>query len=352
LDRLREDIEALAATPDQPKPKDTWDKAAIVSTFLGSVLIAAVGLVFTITYNSKEAERQQAFRDQQIRTAETDVVLKLLPQLTSENPEIRHVAETVLMTVEQTDAASGRSQRGGILGIFARLALTKSASPSERTKATAIVAAIAESQQVPTAERKEAANVVASVAAEVTAPKAARDIATETLSRISRVALADIPSIIASETLSRGVSEVILHHTGKPNATDYTGIATILDIGNYQLRERKWGRLGWHYAVAPDGVVWRGVPLDNPAAHLVKRNNDTVSILLILDGDKELPTPPQRQALGLLLRSLLNRIKIAPSENFGEGHGFHRDYDSSTTCPGKRLSKAAVLQWINEARAP
>src|SRR5687767_10005921 len=88
VDRILAEIRALKSSPESPKPKDRWDKAAVVATFMGSVLIAAVATMFTVIYNNREADRQQTFRDQQIRAAEIDVVLKLLPQLTSENPEM------------------------------------------------------------------------------------------------------------------------------------------------------------------------------------------------------------------------------------------------------------------------
>jgi hypothetical protein len=110
VDRILAEIRTLKSSPEAAKPKDRWDKAAIISTFTGSVLIAAVATLFTVIYNNREADRQQAFRDQQIRAAEIDVVLKLMPQLTSENPEMRHVAESLLVrSNRQTHPRSGDS---------------------------------------------------------------------------------------------------------------------------------------------------------------------------------------------------------------------------------------------------
>lgn len=351
IGRIRLLVEDLART-SEPKSKDAWDKAAIIATFVGSVLLAAVALAFTMIYNNREAERQQAFREEQSRAAQTDVLVKLLPQLTSANPEVRRIAETVLTTVEEAEVAGGRSRRLGILDVFAKRALAKSTPPTERARATAVVAAIAESKDVPEAVRKQATDVVASVAAETTAPKAARDIATDALSRITRITQAQIVYAVEAEPLSRSVSEVIVHHTGSPSAADYRGVETIAGMGNYQLRERKWGRLGWHYAIAPDGEVWLGTPLDSSAANLVHRKNDTVSVLLILNGDKEIPSIAQRRSLGLLLKVLLARLRIDPRDNFALGHGFHRDYNTDTTCPGKQITKEKLLTWIIESTAP
>jgi hypothetical protein len=187
---------------------------------------------------------------------------------------------------------------------------------------------------------------VKAVEAEPTAPQAARTIASDVLSRIRRLTIGDIPSAVAAEPLTRIIGEVIIHHTGQPGASDYKGYDTIYKIGTYQIHERGWKRLGWHYAVAPDGAVWLGMPLDERPANLVKRNTDTASILLILDGDRDLQTDAQLRSLGVLLQSLFVRLNLSPNVNFAAGHGFHRDYDTKLTCPGSRITKEIIAQSV------
>src|SRR5205085_6132800 len=63
VQRIRNYIDDLGKRSESLKPKDIWDKAAVIAVFLGSVLVATVGLVFTVIYNNREAERQQTFRE-------------------------------------------------------------------------------------------------------------------------------------------------------------------------------------------------------------------------------------------------------------------------------------------------
>jgi hypothetical protein len=70
--------------------------------------------------------------------------------------------------------------------------------------------------------------------------------------------------------------------------------------------------------------------------------------MLLLDGDKELPTEAQRASLVLVLRSLFSRLKIDPVGNSPAGIGFHlhSDYDRFRGCPGQLLKKELVLSWL------
>jgi len=141
-----------------------------------------------------------------------------------------------------------------------------------------------------------------------------------------------------------------LHHSGEVTS-DYRGTDTIIALTDYQLRKKKWSQLGWHYAIAPDGAIWLGVPLDQPAAQLVRGHKDkTVSVLLLMDGDKELPSANQPRALGRLLGALCKRSDITPELTFDSRHGFHHDYDPRTSCPGAQLTKDLVISWIRESR--
>jgi len=56
------------------KKKDFWDKFASLSTFIGTVLLAAIGLYFTTIY-----------KHQEVRVAEAQTIEKFLPHLTGTN---------------------------------------------------------------------------------------------------------------------------------------------------------------------------------------------------------------------------------------------------------------------------
>jgi hypothetical protein len=158
---------------------------------------------------------------------------------------------------------------------------------------------------------------------------------------------AEAPEMVRRQWCPRPVTEVILHHTYRPSAAQFKGARTIQAIDRVHARNH-WGGIGYHYLVAPDGGVWVGRPLARTGAHVADRNGTTVGVALILDGERELPSHAQRESAGLLLGALCNRFRLDPAENFAPGSGFHRDY-STKPCPGSKISRRMVLEWIRQA---
>jgi tetratricopeptide (TPR) repeat protein len=70
LDQQKTIIEKLSKS----KEKDRWDKLAILSTFLSSIVIAAVGIYFTSAYKARE-----------VRVSEAQVIEKLVPHLSGKD---------------------------------------------------------------------------------------------------------------------------------------------------------------------------------------------------------------------------------------------------------------------------
>lgn len=61
--------------------KDFWDKFSAASTFISGVIVALVGLIFTWSYNSQQAARDEILKTQQIRLAQVELIYKFIPQL-------------------------------------------------------------------------------------------------------------------------------------------------------------------------------------------------------------------------------------------------------------------------------
>lgn len=148
----------------------------------------------------------------------------------------------------------------------------------------------------------------------------------------------------------RDINAITLHHTWRPNIADYKGRSTIEGIHRYQTRELGWSDVAFHLAIAPDGVVWLGRDLNKNPASVAGHNVGQLMVELILDGDEELPTTEQATAAGLMLDYLLQRFQLKASEVFGPDRGFHRDYSAGKTCPGLKITKMMVMEWIEKAR--
>src|SRR5262249_54979198 len=177
------------------------------------------------------------------------------------------------------------------------LVLDPSALAEDRIKATEQIATAASQPGTSAADRRHTEALLASVAQSPTAPQDLRSAAEKAVANIRQASAAQIGDLIKAEPNSRTINEVILHHSFTPNIAAYHGYDTIKKIATFQTQFFNWDRLGFHYIVAPDGTIWLGTPLNQVAFHVGKQNPTTAGVMLILDGDSELPTEPQRTAL-------------------------------------------------------
>jgi N-acetylmuramoyl-L-alanine amidase len=373
LSGLIAEIRKLVEKLDAPKNTDWSQKIAAMTPFLSTVLLAAVSLWLTwsnqqgqIRLAQESAKHDKAFHDAQIRIAELEAISKLVPTLSSKDPLVRKRGEELLQAlqqskvvsaneVEETSPAMNRKgttevtdSRKSLGETYALIIANDNAVEASRLDAIAKITKEVGAPGTPVSERRRAEEVLAKVADSPTAPPAVRRAAQFAIADIRHVNSAKIAELVKNELVSRKIEEVILHHSGNPiNIGAYKGYPTIFNIAKFQMEAQHWDRVGFHYAVAPDGTIWIGVPLDDIAFHTAAKNPTTVGVMLIMDGESELPTPAQRTALVELLKALFAKLKIKATDNFAQGHGFHRDY-SLKSCPGKLMTKEMVLSWLNE----
>jgi N-acetylmuramoyl-L-alanine amidase len=156
---------------------------------------------------------------------------------------------------------------------------------------------------------------------------------------------ADDPLIGIDAPDYRQWDEIIIHHS----ATD-SGNAERFD--RWHREGRGWDDgLGYHFVIgngrgSPDGKVevghrWRRQHI---GAHARGHNARGIGICLVGNFEQYPPTPAQLKSLGVLLDRLGRRFGIAE-----EAIKAHRDV-GNTKCPGRHLSRSAILQALHEAR--
>jgi hypothetical protein len=96
---------ADALEKSSPKPKDAWDKFSAVSTFLATVVIAALGSVLTVLYNWNESNRSAALKKQDQDIARIQTIEKFMPHLNGSEQEKR-LAILVISSLGDTDLAT------------------------------------------------------------------------------------------------------------------------------------------------------------------------------------------------------------------------------------------------------
>ncbi|WP_207063996.1 SH3 domain-containing protein [Motiliproteus sp. SC1-56] len=105
--------------PENSK-KDVWDRFGAISTFLSTVVIAALGLYFTHSYNERQGARDFQAQIHQTRVLEMQTVEKFIPHLSGDE-ETKKIALLAITSLGSPEFATK----------FAQL------SPSEGTEAAA-----------------------------------------------------------------------------------------------------------------------------------------------------------------------------------------------------------------------
>jgi tetratricopeptide (TPR) repeat protein len=97
LEQQRTILEQLARN----RGKDGWDKLATLSTFLSSIVIGVIGIYFANAYKAKEI----AFKAQEVRIAETQLIEKFIPILAGTDESAKKGALLTVASLSNKDLA-------------------------------------------------------------------------------------------------------------------------------------------------------------------------------------------------------------------------------------------------------
>ncbi len=148
---------------------------------------------------------------------------------------------------------------------------------------------------------------------------------------IEQISLERLAEKLKRVRVTRGIKEIVLHHTWSPTAAQYKGRATWEAIRQYHIQERGWSDIGYHFGVGPDGSYWLLRPVEKAGAHVLHRNEHTIGVVLVGNFDVEDPEANGLAAAAELTRVLMERFALKP-----ENIRFHREFENKT-CPGMRI---------------
>lgn len=151
----------------------------------------------------------------------------------------------------------------------------------------------------------------------------------------------------------RAPAGIVIHHTASGAHVDGKRVDATLISQWHQLKgfgaeyRGKQYHIGYHYVILPDGTLERGRPDWMLGAH-ARGYNDYLGICLVGNFDSAAnprgaqqparPTQAQLDALVGLLRDLMTRYRLKPSDIYG-----HSEV-GSTACPGDRFPMDEVLR--------
>ena len=143
-------------------------------------------------------------------------------------------------------------------------------------------------------------------------------------------ALQDIPVL-----LNRDIYEIHIHHTWKPDYSDWAvkdGYSLVVGMFRYHTKVMRWGDIGQHYTVMPDGSIYSGRSLKSRPASIRGRNKHAIAIECVgnFDIGHDIMRGDQFKSLVDLVRGLCKHFNLKVRE---ESIKYHNEY-SRKSCPG------------------
>lgn len=161
-----------------------------------------------------------------------------------------------------------------------------------------------------------------------------------------RVGLQELMQHLSTAGVPRRIDEIVVHHTWRPTAAQYTGIATVRGVRNYHMQVRGWSDNGYHVMIAPTGEVFLCRPLGRSGAHTSGRNAHSVGVAFIANFDAEDPEQYSGMQAGVqVIAALLRRFGLDE-----QAIRFHREF-APKTCPGTKMPLAQLRQQVAAALA-
>jgi hypothetical protein len=145
--QLRDLTELKDKLSKAEKKKDLWDKMGTLSTFLSTVVVAAVGLVVNHAYQERQDARAAILRTQEIQVSRIEVVQSFMTYLTGTDERGRLAAYAAIRALGEAELAielaKALSSAGTVSGELTTLTdIRVTGSEAERTSASEAIDAL------------------------------------------------------------------------------------------------------------------------------------------------------------------------------------------------------------------
>ena len=152
------------------------------------------------------------------------------------------------------------------------------------------------------------------------------------------------PSVTPQPRTAPGPIGGVIPRSRWTSATDSNAIARKLSNirnGHINRRPEAFADIGYHYIIDPAGRVWEGRPLRYQGAHVEKRNEHNLGIMVMGNFEEQKPTTAQLSTLERFVIDQMRRYQVSAGNLFT-----HKEL-GGTLCPGKNLQR-----WMLAQRSP
>ena len=164
--------------------------------------------------------------------------------------------------------------------------------------------------------------------------------------------LDEFSALLKQFRFTRKIDAVHMHHTWRPNHSQYQGERSIEGMWRYHTQENGWSDIAQHLSIAPDGTIWTGRDWNAQPVSARGYNGTRVSgpFMFEIIGDFD----HGRDPFAGIQREVVVSIVAQVQEKFGlplESLRFHNFMTNQKTCPGSAVVYQEFLAEVQGARS-
>ncbi|MGE0680431.1 MAG: caspase family protein [Candidatus Binatia bacterium] len=165
-----------------------------------------------------------------------------------------------------------------------------------------------------------------------------------------QLSLDEFIDLLAHFPFQRRIDAVHMHHTWRPNHSQYKGLASIEAMWWFHTQQQKWSDIAQHITIAPDGAIWTGRDWNRPPASASGHNGNSLSgpFMFEMIGDfdvgKDRFEGRQREAALQVIARVQTQFSL-PVESLR----FHNEM-STKSCPGTSLQRSEIIDAVRQIR--
>ena len=145
---------------------------------------------------------------------------------------------------------------------------------------------------------------------------------------------------------SRRIDAVHMHHTWRPNHSQYKGHDSIVAMWRFHTQSNGWSDIAQHITIAPDGTIWTGRHWNQPPASAAGHNGNRTAgpFMFEMIGDfdhgHDRFEGEQRRVALAVIALVQQKFNLAP-----ETLRFHNQM-STKSCPGSSLNYQEMVEAV------
>ena len=163
-----------------------------------------------------------------------------------------------------------------------------------------------------------------------------------------QLSLDQFVELLETFPFERRIESVHMHHTWRPNHSQYKGLSTIDSMWEYHTQTKGWSDIAQHISIAPDGTIWTGRSWNQaPASATGFNGNSSAGPFMFetigdFDRGKDLFEGAQKATVLGVIAHVQKRFGLKP-----ETLRFH-NMMSEKSCPGSAIDYETTLREVAE----